>query len=132
MSEYFNNSELALASYFTLSEDELVDQIEELKNLGDGMSEAEAIKFAGRYADVVVAQPNTTSGFSATVFREAGTNQLTVAFRGTEGVNGNDLHADNHITQYGAAYNQIVDMYNWWMRVSKIGVRVTFPSEKLV
>lgn len=113
----FRNSELSLAAYANLSKDlKTAAQIESLQHAG--MSEIEATEFAKRYPDVVAVADYPGSGFQATVFREAGTGKLTVAMRGTLGAV-DLLGADfGEITPYGAAYSQIVDMYNWWVRVS--------------
>ena len=66
--------------------------------------------------------PDTTSGFSATVF-ESKTNpgQFTFAIRGTQGLlGGTDLFvADlSDIFLDGLALDQIVDMYNYWQRLT--------------
>ena len=62
--------------------------------------------------------PNTPSGFSATIFEEISTGIRTLAIRGTEMTadSYNDLIiADGAgISLNGAAFEQIVDMYNYW------------------
>jgi pimeloyl-ACP methyl ester carboxylesterase len=57
------------------------------------------------------------TSFSATVFKDAA-GHLTLAFRGTAELTGspNDLTTDADIATAGAAYDQIVALYNWWMR----------------
>jgi hypothetical protein len=69
--DLFNNSELALAAYADLSLGKTSDQIDSLKQDGDGMSQKEAEEFAKRYKDVIAVIPDQTSGFSATIFKTA-------------------------------------------------------------
>jgi len=108
----FDNAELALAAYANLNRtDPVSDQKEALKEAG--MTEIQGIQFAARYPTVVAVIPDTEYGFSGTVFRDA-SGQLTVALRGTAGAG--DLLQDVGLTIHGAAYNQIVDMVNWWQK----------------
>ncbi len=109
--DIFGGSETSLAAYGKYETFSYSDALEQAD-----MATSHVSAFTATYT-ILNHIPNTASGFSATVFKSSD-GQLTVAIRGTEGVNGDDLHADNHITQYGAAYNQIVDMYNWWKQVS--------------
>lgn len=51
------------------------------------------------------------SGFAATVVQDKVTNQVTIAFRGTQ--EGSDLWTDAIGATTGVAENQIVDMYNY-------------------
>ena len=98
----FKNSQLSLASYADLTKDPLADQKEKLKLEGSGMSDSQATQFASQYS-VVAVYPNTVTGFSATVFKENGTDELTVAIRGTEGAWSFDLWwADFQIFKDGA------------------------------
>lgn len=126
--EMFDNSELAFSSYSDLQvgSTSTSGQIDALKQNNDGMSQTESVKFSSRYPNVIAVQPNTDSGFSATVFMAAGTNQLTVALRGTETGNPeiwDDLFsADMQLSAYGVAYHQVVDMYNWWQKVTHTGM----------
>jgi hypothetical protein len=109
----FSSAQLSLAAYANFQEDAYVVA---LKNAG--MTQAQADKFASEYS-VVTQIGDTLSGFSATVFKDTN-NQLTIAFRGT-----NDLFdlldADfSEIVATGAARTQIVEMYNWWQKISHI------------
>lgn len=117
--ELFNNAELALAAYADLNTTQsTLDQ--KLALIDAGMTDKQAKEFATRYPEVIAHIPNTDSGFSATVFKDTN-GQLTVAFRGTEASLGNvDLtEADlSEIAPLGAAYHQIVDMFNWWQTIS--------------
>lgn len=60
--------------------------------------------------------PNT-SGFAAVVVQDRATNQVTIAFRGTEPRDGLDRSADADILVSGCARAQIVDMYNYVARL---------------
>lgn len=123
VSQIFMQSQMALAAYSSLASgisgqayiDSLVDQ-------GRGMSDSQANQFAKTYS--VVTQYNDTpaegglgTSFSATVFQD-GAGKLTLAIRGTAELIGspNDLTTDADIALAGAAYDQIVAMYNWWKR----------------
>ena len=116
----FSNSELALASYASLSNG-LTKTESNVKALeGAGLSATQAEEFAARYP-TVVAQFNDTEGgmdtsFSATIFADTSGN-LTLAIRGTLEA-GDFLPTDSHIALNGAGYDQIVAMYNWWNKVS--------------
>lgn len=131
-SDIFEQSQLALSAYSSLVAgisgqayvDSLVDQ-------GQGMSDSQAKQFAQTY--FVVTQYNDTpaegglgTSFSATVFKDKDGN-LTLAIRGTAELIGspNDLTTDADIALAGAAYDQIVAMYNWWQRE-------TAPKDSLV
>ena len=91
-SELMNNSELSLASYSNLTAGNISAIL-----LRD-MAACEKDNFVSRFDEVVAVQPNTDSGFSATAFKSYD-GQLTVAIRGTEGVNGNDTYdlADGNV-----------------------------------
>ncbi|MGC4395386.1 hypothetical protein [Hydrogenophaga sp. T2] len=72
--------------------------------------------------------PNTTSGFSATLFErtdpEAGEPRFAVAVRGTEGNVLSQVYPDlisadiADLVANGLAWEQILDMYNWWQSIS--------------
>ena len=89
--------------------------------------EARADEFI-RHWRVVAHQPNTASGFSGTVFErinpEAGEPRYVVAMRGTEGNVVSQLYPDlaaadiADLVANGLAWEQILDMYNWWQAVS--------------
>src|SRR3990167_3519104 len=119
----FDNAELALAAYATLTTSDLATQTTALKNAG--LSASQADNFAPRYQ--VVTQFNDTpieggtgTSFSATVFKDTSGN-LTLAIRGTLELTGNPndiIPTDANIAFNGAGYDQIVAMYNWWTRAS--------------
>mgnify|MGYP003385787002 CR=1 FL=1 len=118
IAKLFGNSELAQSAYSTLTTGNTVDQINALTDSdGAEMSQKQAEKFAARYTDVVTQFNDTETSFSATVFKEAVTGNLTLAIRGTaEG--GDFIPTDTDIALHGAGYDQIVAMYNWWQRAS--------------
>ncbi len=111
--------ELALAAYANLLPGTM-NQVAKDSLKDARMSAPQADNFASRYS--VVAQFNdSATSFSATVFRDAGGN-LTLAMRGTAELTGtpNDLQpTDTDIGLYGAGYDQIIAMCNWWARVSR-------------
>ncbi len=119
INDIFDNSELALAAYAFLDENEATGSDFNIAALKEaGMTQTQAEEFAARYPYIVAHIPNTDSGFSATVFKDVN-GELTIAFRGTEGLGIDLSEADlGQILPFGAAYNQIVDMYNWWQRIS--------------
>lgn len=97
------------------------------------MTTAQAAQFAQEW-EVVSHQPNTATGFSATLFRckvsdaargmTAG--QFVVSFRSTEFIE--DAARDNlatnqlEISEGGWAFGQIADMQDWWASVqSQVG-----------
>lgn len=110
---YFDGAELALAGYATLNTSALSTQITALRNAG--LSGPQADDFASRY-DVVTQYNDTSTSFSATVFKDASGN-LMLAIRGTL-ESGDFIPTDANIALNGAGYDQIVAMYNWWMRVA--------------
>jgi len=97
------------------------------------MTDQQAKDFAADW-DVVAHQPNTATGFSATLFKlkpgradpAKGTyeGQLVVSFRSTEFIE--DAARDNQATnvlevrQGGWAFGQIADMQTWWASVQTL------------
>ncbi len=88
----------------------------------EGFSDTQATDFAAHWG-VVDHLPNTTSGFSGTVFRRHDSDpvaglvagDLVFALRGTEQVGLDLFQADfNELTKNGLAFRQIIDMYNYW------------------
>jgi Ca2+-binding RTX toxin-like protein len=123
----FENSELAFAAYATLTVGSTgdPDRVRALQVTGNTlMSSTQAQQFAQRYTSVLAVANDAASGFQASVFRDS-TGSLTLAIRGTVPSDTGDLRADKQIAAGGAAYEQIVAMYNWWQRVSqKSGTQV--------
>ncbi len=89
------------------------------------MTQKQAEQFAAEW-DVVSHQPNTATGFSATLFRCKVTDaargmtagQLVVSFRSTEFIedHARDNHATNQfeVAQAGWAFGQLSDLQTWW------------------
>jgi hypothetical protein len=90
-----------------------------------GFSSAQALDYVNHWR-VVDHQPNTTSGFSATLFEklddnQTGTGEYTLAFRGTEGVSdfGVDLVEDIFcLSAQGIARHQAADLYRYYKRLT--------------
>ncbi|HAD04554.1 MAG TPA: hypothetical protein DCF93_08000 [Desulfuromonas sp.] len=81
-------------------------------------SPAQAADFVAKW-EVVSHQPNTESGFSATLFRNKVSGEYVYAARGTEEFGLDLIAADlGDIVIDGLAMGQIVDMYNDWQRIN--------------
>lgn len=125
MIDYFKNAELSVASYATLQ----VGMgggayVTALTSVG--MSLIQAREFAGVDAnnefipgkgyEIVGQMPNTSSGFSATVFRKNGSHVL--AIRGTEGFSFSSITdwVSNvaNIGPNGIAIMQAIDLFNYF------------------
>lgn len=115
MQSLFNNAELALAAYIQLVLGDTKDQLSDLVG-NDGMSAKQAEEFARRYPSVLTQYNDAVSSFSATVFKDT-SGDLALAIRGTLEV-GDFIPTDADIKTYGAGYDQIVAMYNWWRRIA--------------
>ena len=82
-----------------------------------GFTATQAARFANRYSLVAQFSDDASAGvgngtsFSVSVFKESGTNKLTVALRGTADA-GDYLPTDADIFLNGAGYDQIVAMQN--------------------
>jgi hypothetical protein len=96
--------------------------------LANGMSGTQVSVLSSRYS-VIEQQPNTGSGFSATLFKRtgvgAGPDEYVFATRGTEPITqwsfdlGLDIAADlGDLVLDGLAWEQIVDMYNFWKQLT--------------
>lgn len=67
--------------------------------------------------DVVAQQPNTSSGFSGTLFQNRTTHEFVISFRSTEFIDDavNDCQTTNKtIADFGWAFGQISDMQEWY------------------
>ncbi|MDP2199091.1 MAG: hypothetical protein Q8K01_10945 [Sulfurimicrobium sp.] len=115
IAKYFENAELSLAAYAAnlLPSMSLLDYVTALK--GAGMSQSQADNFASDYA-IVDQYTNASTGFSATVFKKG--TQTYFSIRGTEITSLLDLVADADLALSGAAARQIVDLYNYYRRLS--------------
>ena len=62
-------------------------------------------------------RPNTTTGFSGTLFKNRNTGEYVLSFRSTEFIDDqvNDSEVTNKgIKETGWAFAQISDMWDWW------------------
>jgi hypothetical protein len=59
---------------------------------------------------------------SVSVFKDKTSQEITIAFRGTE-LSGPDIQSDLTLFFEGAAFDQIIALYNWWMRESATGAQ---------
>jgi Ca2+-binding RTX toxin-like protein len=80
------------------------------------MSAPHVAHFVERYPEVVTQFNDSTTSYSATVFKDASGN-LTLAIRGTLEA-GDFVPTDLNIAVDGAGYDQIIAMANWWRRAS--------------
>ncbi|MBE7418528.1 MAG: hypothetical protein HS128_12425 [Ideonella sp.] len=116
-----NLAQAAYAAYFDLLAG--VPDTERLKDGGRGMSPFQATAFAGRHTVALPTLHDSASDLDVTVFKDAA-GALTLGIRGT--LPGHDLTVtDKQIAFEGAAYDQIVALYNWWQRVSTAGGQVS-------
>ncbi len=140
--EIFDLGQLAEAAYgdfYNEDENLIFKDDDDVQNIlqgkaPDGSAGDKAVQMSATQArlfiehwSVVAHQPNTSSGFSATLFRSKTSGELVYATRGTEGakvfsadiLDGfADLGADVFdIGLDGLAIHQIVDMYNDWQRI---------------
>ena len=116
--ELFNNSEIAFSAYANFSRNTPTLPQKQML-ISAGMSDKEATEFAARYPQVLAVKRDDSpdsSGFSAAVFKKAD-GQLTLAIRGSNSY-GDWVTDITQILPSGAAYDQIVEMYNWWLQVS--------------
>ena len=102
--------------------------------LDNDWSATQADEFLKQYR-VVSQQPNTATGFSATLFEKlidgVPTGQFVLANRGTEPLT-IDLAMDiGELVADGLAYSQIVDMYNYWKRLTALPGQ-TYQKAQLV
>lgn len=88
-------------------------------------TETEAIKFTAEW-EVVDQLPNTTTGFSGTLFKNNQTGELVISFRSTEFVDDaiRDSAATNALEVFGTgwAFGQISDMEEWYKTLAVDGV----------
>lgn len=104
----------AFAAYFDLLGG--TPSVDRLLDGGKGMTLSQATAFAGRYTVVVPTVHDGDSDLDVTVYRDAA-GSLSLGIRGT--LPGRDLTiTDMQIAFQGAAYDQIVALWNWWKKAS--------------
>ena len=118
----YRNSELSQAAYSHLVVGSTNNQISVLKQMGGaGFTQSQADSFVSRFTQVIaISDDPLNTGFSATVFSSSGgiNGELTLAIRGTDELIGSDGDDDADILFNGIASEQIVEMSNWWARVT--------------
>lgn len=139
---------LAEASYANLIDSSAASVMASLQDagfLGKPFSETQAADFVQHWSVVAGGhQPNTASGFSATLFQgNAGSGdfagQYVLAIRGTEEPGLDLAYADGgDIVLDGLAVDQIIDLYNYTQKLTHAGTyqaakltRVTVPATSL-
>ncbi|MBW8457793.1 MAG: hypothetical protein K0M58_05050, partial [Thiobacillus sp.] len=115
--DFFELAQLAEASYanFTVPAENYDEALED-----KDFSTIQADTLLHNW-DVITHQPNTDSGYSSTLFKSTDPGGgYVLAFRGTEGLNYDDLLSSDigDIVGDGLATKQIVDMYNEWQRIN--------------
>lgn len=139
--DIFNYAALARSSYADLSKIRKKDDFEKIKSAikeYDG-SEKFARQIASKYNVLAHwkdrdpnkhpfsydefndSRKNPESGFSGTLFRDKGTQEYVMAFKGTDGPKDLWITDVADIVSNGAAHNQIIDMYNFWQQIKHSG-----------
>ena len=120
INSYFENSQLAYAAYAKLDVGMTPETyLDRLGASNVNMSETQATQFTSRY-EVIHQQPNTDTGFSATLFWDWDKAQYAFAIRGTEL---GDFTQDVLLTDLadiggkGIAARQGVDLFNYYQRL---------------
>lgn len=115
INQYYQNAELAVAAYADNLSPGMANNLYVRALTDVGMSEIQAQQFATTY-EIVNQLPNTSSGFSATVFKKNG--EYILAIRGTEGSifsGANDwLGNVGDIGVKGIAVSQALDLFNYF------------------
>jgi len=121
----YDMAALAEASYVFFDKlkdysDESVADALQISELEGKFSATQADDFVSHW-QVVSHLPNTSSGFSATLFKNKQTGEYVFAVRGTEATSfikdwGLTDFAD--IVRDGVALDEIVDMYNYWQQLN--------------
>ncbi len=129
--ELFLGAQAALAAYVDLlqqstntqiNSQRLIDPIEFplLPSIPAAFIAATRDRFISDFSDVLHRTHDEDTGFGATVFQLAD-GGLSIAFRGSDDPRidiVDIIEADLQIYSVGAAFDQIVALYNWWQRVS--------------
>jgi hypothetical protein len=131
-----NYSLIAQAAYaFTTSKDDLVASLKDKASF----TQTQADDFAARYA-FIDSQPNDSTGFSATLYKDSASGKYIFAMRGTElsltdpGQIASDLLATDldQIGLLGYAAKQAASMYRYWKRLTTpAGFNVDYTDAEL-
>lgn len=91
--------------------------------IAENFSVTQATVFVNHW-QVINQQLDTGTGFSATLFQNRDTLEYSLAIRGsTPDQNGRDFIADTKlISTDGVAVSQVVDLYNYWQRLTHTGI----------
>jgi len=123
INDYYIFGEIAAASYSELYEGMTnAELISALKHDGKGMPQTQAEHFASNWR-VIDQLPNTSTGFSATVFQSIDDGSYVLSIRGTEtspikdgaidwSTNFGDIGGD------GIAIAQAIDLFNYYQRLT--------------
>ena len=97
--------------------------------LGGDFSPTQAKKFFAKYR-LLIHQPNTDSGFSATLFQNKQTNEYILSFRGTKPDDMGDIKADKDLFLGNIPKEQYFDMLLFYNQcIGKIPFYVTSESK---
>lgn len=137
METLLNHSLLAEAAYANLWNDRLNQVItadDDVKNalVTAGFSQTQAEEFI-KHWEVIDHQPDTNSGFSATLFKNKQTDDYVFANRGTAGFFSDILSADFFgIVLEGMATHQLIDMYRYFRKLeTPEGLAVAYTQDEL-
>jgi hypothetical protein len=99
---YFQQAELALAAYSSLSPRMILDDYEvALRDGGRGMSPTQAARFAAQWRVIAQHTDSFFPGASATVFEDVSTGKRYLAIRGTTLFDPGDITADLGVLLHG-------------------------------
>lgn len=123
----YKHAQLAEASYgnfwnsassTVITSNSLVSDVLRDRNNDMSFSLSQAAAFVNKW-QVVDHIPDTSTGFSATIFRDTETGANTLSVRGTRATSAADILNDiNVIAGDGLAVAQLVDLYNFWQRAN--------------
>ncbi|MCU7850517.1 MAG: hypothetical protein KZQ89_21605 [Candidatus Thiodiazotropha sp. (ex Lucinoma kastoroae)] len=141
INEFYQQATISEASYSDFRVARLSDgsydaDLVKSELIGDGFTEIQATDFI-RHWRVADHQPDTTSGFSATLFERLGdggsrTGEYTLAMRGTMGLTdiGEDIFS---LSVQGIAREQAVDMYRYYRRLTtQEGASVEYSTSEIL
>lgn len=90
--------------------------------IDSGFSDSQAATFVASWAVIDHLPDDPGSDFSATLFQSNIDGKFTLAFRGTAGIVDDLLYADlGDIVLDGLAVDQIIDMYNYYQKLTRAG-----------